>query len=349
MPVLLQVPPSTQLAFNGLKTAPTHPEETKNIIQDVIAEAKKNFKPGLNIPPSLLKDKKDSCFPTYDAHHIEGTNFIAASGPREPDQVAKLIENTAFNKKAPVKKIIALGAHLGADPFHVLGRDFYNYCTSFQKYASYGSYQVKSEKTWGTPSEDNSSIYPEGMIQSTLFIRRKTPCLTMLFCHKCLKPPVETPLNVTFIPLFDMESIDLNTTDSSNPISSTTPYQRRAILWQLFQESKEEKILIHCAAGLGRTGHLILMFEIMKEYEKIFSSEKPDLIAAEIHKILDRIRLNRPGLVLNEKQFVDAIHNAGILYHFGLKQKPLKKPEEDHAKTRTIYVKASGTDNKYLA
>lgn len=118
-------------------------------------------------------------------------------------------------------------------------------------------------------------------------------------------------LNVISIPIVDMKTIDL-IHDNHN--------QLKHLLWKIYKISLKEPVLIHCAAGIGRTGHLVLMLEIIKHYEKIFSSQKPDLIANEIYEVLERIRQNRPALVANKEQFIEAIRNAEIMHHYILEQ-----------------------------
>jgi hypothetical protein len=40
---------------------------------------------------------------------------------------------------------------------------------------------------------------------------------------------------------------------------------------------------------LGRTAHLILMLEILRYYEKLFASQNPQIIASEIHEMVNHI------------------------------------------------------------
>jgi hypothetical protein len=64
--------------------------------------------------------------------------------------------------------------------------------------------------------------------------------------------------------------------------------------------------------------------EILKNYDRLFISHDPKIIAAGIHEILNRIRRNRPGLVEAEMQFEEAIRNAEILYQYALKKEYIK-------------------------
>ena len=51
----------------------------------------------------------------------------------------------------------------------------------------------------------------------------------------------------------------------------------KELLWQLSQQTSP--LLIHCKAGIGRTGHLILTLELIKHYSEIFASNEPTKIA----------------------------------------------------------------------
>lgn len=69
-------------------------------------------------------------------------------------------------------------------------------------------------------------------------------------------------------------------------------------------------MLAHCAAGLGRTGHFILIMLILKQYDSIFDSSSPATCAQKIHDILNTMRKVRPRLINTKSQFTNAIRNA---------------------------------------
>lgn len=92
------------------------------------------------------------------------------------------------------------------------------------------------------------------------------------------------------------------------------------VLWNLYQKYLTQLIVVHCAAGAGRTGQLILMFELVKHHKEIDVIKDPVGKAKAILAILDRLRLNRPALVLTTDQLEHAIRGAEALYQYGLKQ-----------------------------
>jgi hypothetical protein len=108
----------------------------------------------------------DELFPDYNASSIEGSNLVAAKGPRDLEDVAQLIKNTVFNNKKPISVIVALGTnavhpvdlqkkakshHGSAEDDHHLGSyDFVGY------FLKDNSYKYKDDKE--QPSQGYSLI-----------------------------------------------------------------------------------------------------------------------------------------------------------------------------------------------
>jgi len=111
-----------------------------------------------------------------------------------------------------------------------------------------------------------------------------------------------------------------------------------------------ENILIHCTAGAGRTGHLILTFELLKYYHEIFSSQDPVIISNKILEIVERIRQNRPALIATTEQFNEAIKNADILYRYALEKKYIQAgmPVHESVLSRLSGQKEQGSRDNIL-
>ncbi len=255
--------------------------------------------------------RKENHFTYYSVSKIQESNFIAAAGPKSAaiptnisanmvnESVEDLIDDTLFNDKFPIANIIALGMNISREKAKKV--DFWDYCTQSEK-TQIGKYDVNPlirDYSHRTIHSD-----PKGMVKSTLTVS---------------KGKSQKELNVTFIFLRDNAAIDL----SDDRIKEE--------LWQQYQLSKTQKILVHCASGVGRTGHLILTLEILKNYDKIFAGNDVQASAREIHSILNRIRVNRPALVNTKDQFKAAIKNAHILHQHALEKKYIssskKSPE----------------------
>lgn len=286
------------------------------------------------VPIASSFQYKDDDFPSYPANKIPDSQLIAAVGPSK-GQVARLFQNTVFNKTHPVKEIISLGYSLSNSSNMEKQCDFYEYFSVANTQEEFYSrspeasnsdvvYRVISTDITGkmVSSQKDPSYFPEDIIVSTLTIMDSDT-------NNEKGQPAIKSLHVTLYPIQDSGWIDLN--DKISPHSfdkSILPAEKRKkILWDLFKKSLTEPVLIHCKAGLGRTGHLVLTFELLKHYHEITQSHNPQLIANEILKVLDRIRLARPGLVSSIEQFTYAIRNADSLYRFALEMKYIQLGE----------------------
>lgn len=74
--------------------------------------------------------------------------------------------------------------------------------------------------------------------------------------------------------------------------------------------------------GIGRTGHFILMLELMKlffEPDFFIKNKTSDQILEVCLAKLEQIRKDRPGLVNLHVQFKYAIRNAFAMFQYALK------------------------------
>ena len=321
----------------------TATQSSPSLLDNVITEARKNFISGYTnnkeIAAKLREEKslknrflnffkhrefmlrkehnyleyKDKDFATYDANHIPGSKFIAAYGPKDSADLKNLFDDIIFNPKHPVKQIISLGSHLGTNLESPVFQDFCDYAVTERKDQKIGPYHLTVERISGKASysHDGKECYPHDVIESRLIIKRDAD-------DKNHIAAAEHQVNVTVFGVIDNQSISLHQKNNNQP--ATHDMQKLEALWQLYQKSLQEHVLIHCAAGVGRTGHLILTFEILKHHDTIFASSDPVKIADEIHKVLLRIRSGRPAAVNTPLQYEESIRNAEILYHYGLEK-----------------------------
>lgn len=289
-------------------------------VYDIIQIASKDFKPGYKISKEFKskESKSSERFPrnkdlrfTYNANLIAETNFIAAVGPQTYRDFDTLLLNTVFHPSLPTRKIIALGHDL-----HQEGRkhhtDFVDYFITMPEQTKRRySFSINKDKL-NIPYEISKGldtkhlpVVPKGIGQSYVNVYPKNE-----------KENVRE-LEVTCIPLLDNHSIYLDYLDD---LDNDRDNLKKELLWKIIKESKSERFLVHCAAGIGRTGHLILTLEIVKHYKEIFEAKDPNVAAAKILEIVNRMRKDRYCLIQVTEQLEGAIRNAHILYQYGLKK-----------------------------
>ncbi len=236
---------------------------------------------------------------TINANVITDTPFIASEGPQNLYHLGQFFENTVFNQKLPIKKVVALGECL-SDGHHY--QDFYEYCL-YPRDEIAGSYLFSVE-------DKHEQNYTINILGSQF-----CPAKNVIQSHLTIYPQdaKESELDVTLIKLKDNYPIHL-TSDT------------KEALWKIYNDSKNENILIHCASGIGRTGHLIFTLELLRHYKAIYEAENVEIAAEKIMEIVNRLRKDRFCLIHVEEQFTYAISNAQELYKYGLEKGYIQKP-----------------------
>jgi len=326
---------SLSKSLTELKISSFREVKNEELIDQVVAEAEKLFvdghkkheelKENIQKNPSIIDkirpDTKNGCFHqykdnnfiSYDANQIEGTNFIASAGPK-PLDVGNFLKSMAFNNHLEIKEIVALGAYLGSD-YYEESQDFCDYMSESNIFFNHSDFIVVDvDKISGQIDRTLLGLcLPQTIVKSKLTLKLYEGEYTTFTAHELVKIK---KMNVTLYPLSDGRPIKLSQMKPGQELEQTLE-----ILWQLFQKSLKEYIVVHCAAGLGRTGHLILFLELLKHYDEIFASQDPVIIAKEILKVLERLRKNRPSLVLEISQFSHAIRNTEILHRYDLRNR----------------------------
>lgn len=290
-------------------------EQNDLLLAAVLEEAKKRFVNGYKTNEkfkakieidSELKAKthcaskfpqyKDALYPDYNMNRIKDTLFVASAGPKTAIEASAFVYQTLLHPKAPTHHIVALGAELGYRPTDP--KDFYEYCYKSSQRLFHDLF-MNVERVRGDALYTEYGTYkPTSVIESNLTIVGR----------KDLKP-----LYVTLFPLED-----------NAPLNFQKHPDLKDRLLEWFERTKDQTVVVHCAGGIGRTGHFILMMTLFKHYKDIFASQNPVQIAEKIHAWLDTIREHRPALVATLPQFLKAIENAHVLYQYKL-EKTLKE------------------------
>lgn len=238
---------------------------------------------------------------TINANKIADTHFIASEGPQNLEDVDALFANTLFNKKIPITQIVALGSclSLGGSGY----QDFYEYILRERTNEVTGTYRYTIDKKSqigsysSNTAGDGRQFYPNSIVQSRLLVQK----------NEMKNAP--RALDITLIPISDNATFNL-AEDKDNTLKEA--------LWKTYNKSRNENLLIHCASGIGRTGHLILIMELLKHYKEIYEAENIDVASDKILEIINRIRAERFSLIQVKEQFTDAIRIAQVLYKYGL-------------------------------
>ena len=346
----------TPTLFATSSTAKEHPLTETNFIDTIIMEAEKGFVSGTmkNIhlnnhlkaqeaiayrfahPFHLLANKickkndnfleyKDKDYPNYNANHILDGKCVAAAGPTGISSLQQFFEEVILNPGKPIKQIIALGHELTTESDKFFKQDYYDYCVSERVNQQIGPYQLTVERISGNPQfdENRHSCFPNGTIQSRLTIHRDADETNHL-------PAITQQVDVTLFDIVDNTPLKLEHVSTPRHIYS----HKTEILWNLYEKSQHEPVLIHCAAGVGRTGQQLLTFELVKHHDQVFNSNDPVIIGNNICHMLEEIRKHRPAAVNTLAQFKEAIRNADILFHYGLDKKLQNEPSAITTMTR---------------
>jgi protein tyrosine phosphatase len=261
----------------------------------------------LNLDATSILNPWDIYFPQcvdknfgIDANHIEGTNIIVSRGPGVRSLEADFIKDTIFNEQYPVKEIVALGTKVGPKG------DFRDIYLTPRKNEEFGNYLLTIEEKQDLTKiekDEKNNIPVKELTESTVQITEKTS-----LDEKNTKTR-ETSFHVTIFPVEDNDFFDLSN-DPNDKIKEA--------VWEILFKLQTENVLIHCAAGMGRSGTFAALLEILNNYQTIYQEE-----GSAYQKILDvvqKIRKDRLCLIGKKIQFEKVITSADVLYEYGFKK-----------------------------
>jgi protein tyrosine phosphatase len=338
LPLLLDKPFSCSHSRNYLWSKQGVIDEAKLIqrMDSIIDLATKDFKTGHEVNSALIEKLKtspsfidklhkneqvmelkegkishawlqyeDKAFGGYNANKIKGNPFIAASGPKNINDLEQFI--TAIIKSPyHIEEVVCIGNVMK-------GTDFFNY------YHFDGELETPLYRISSKVLEKKDHEY---LISDLTIINKKDN--------------TTYHLKVNNLMVMDNHSLDIAYLLSSN----NTRYLD--ILLGIHQSTREKEALVHCKYGVGRTGFFIYLMKLMEQYDFIFHSNDNAVVAKCFHTLLDEIRKNRPQLVTELAQFKAAIKGAFYLHYY---QSLVMKKENALEKEQSSLKHYSGTSH----
>lgn len=305
----------SRLFSTALSNAPVQ-FPSQQYISRLVETALLNFVPGLKsnlhhtITQDLRVDRERKQFVSRITHHntpiltaIHGTNLFATEAPRNADQAVELMDALHFQG---VNELVLLVNSLSktTNPKSPLNVDSYDYLhqdTNTSHARIHSDFKLHTGVVSVDCVSNEITFNPPTVIEVGLDVKRD-------------QMPVQR-VKATLFSVVD------NMTHELNDVSK----QR---IWDIHRAALSGRVAVHCRAGVGRTGEFILTLELLRHFKKVFVASMTIKEAADIiQTIVERIRLNRPGLVLTTDQFQSAIKNSAEIYQYALKNRHIKSIE----------------------
>ena len=293
------------------------------VIAKTLAEAKRLFVPGKENIKKVLSSttanstrRSNGCLLDanipYNATLIN-SNIVAAKIPTYKN-FGMFIYSLLLNTKFKAQKIIALGPHMGQQKKDNTARpDFYDCCIlPPEKQNIYKildqQYQVNIETAWEKPGKFwQQRCWTEEVLQTRLTV----------------KPAFAYPMAANFF-AFEADVTFITNHDDNEPLIIEDKY--KDLYWELYQQSLSCRTVVLCADGATVTGQLILLFEILRNFDSLFRHSNPAENAKSLIELLVVMRQDRPGLVDTFEHFEHTVKNACMLHqHKTLQMVPLTR------------------------
>lgn len=257
---------------------------------------------------------KDHNFNFWPTNQIDHQSLYMTKGPKSVNY--ELLEKFFFELLDPAKKnqsdiqyIVALG-HPASTMDLLNDKDFIDYFSDTHFFM------------FKHPHDTSISVHVISRCDHRHDVmNRYSLHFTLTFLHNGIKEEFEKDIILFHIPVDDCQPYHLPDDQLDN------------LLTELLGAINDKKgVLIHCQAGLGRSGQLVatLLLAEDQNFEKIFSDKNEEQIFQNITTLIEqKIRKYRPGALLTKEQILTSIEDA-IRYH------NLKKQERENYEQRAL-------------
>lgn len=251
---------------------------------------------------------EEKTFPGLDANTIPNSPWIAASGPSYADSesLSRFLKAIS-NSEKPVDTIVALGEKIALKEGDE-NCDFMNYFLMAPgETLETKNFSVATKEITDDYDAKKDGPTPKTVTQSKIVITNK---LTK----------EEREIDVIFIPVKDNTAIDL---------SQDTDGKIRAALAEIAERAKREdrNILVHCRAGMGRTGGLITGITCANDAKAIYGAKNVAEAASVVVEDVYHVRGNRMSLMQESCQLLGALQVAETLYRHDLEHNKVQTEE----------------------
>jgi protein tyrosine phosphatase len=253
-------------------------------------------------PSGKRQSERSTEFETHDAHRMGKDSHLIASKAPKDGNLRSFAEEMFFRREKPITQVVALIDEAALPDQESDFYDCMDYCVTPGKreWAGYTFDVVPESKG------DFGQVALRDVVKSKTTVSKSNTEKAVSF-------------STTVIPLADKHYFELS--DKTTTLNET--------IWGIYKISQKEDVVVHCQAGLNRTGFFILTLEILKNYDTIFASKNAAEISQNIFGILEGMRHIRAGMMNNEAQYKAAIRNAHVLHQHGLKKGYIRVPVEE--------------------
>lgn len=340
--------PATNILQEKRQEEPLFEKKNPLEIDKIIEKASSTFVDG-TVYAKAFKTKHDLeflCNYLNSITWIPGSNLIAAVAPH---MIKNALVQLNYLKKHNVSQIIGLGNYL-ANKYALSDinyADFVDYCLEKRTLLSEEDAQTKLIVSAADRLDISNTI---SAIEYANKGNRRPQNLLHHSRLNYMTNQSEFKLDFHFFRLEGLNHHRLSESQKQGFINlnEDTNDQMKSAIWTIYQKSLKEPVLVQCANGTGRTGHFILMLEILKNYEAIVNSKSIENAVQQIHGLLENIRGLQPMMVHNREQFEKAIHNASEIYQYALKKGFIKQETALETEKTALTQKMSETQNPQL-
>ncbi len=300
--------------------------EKHSIIKKLFVEEKEANAPSIRLRYSRHGRASiiDPQFPFYDANTItlgKSRKVIASAAPRKIVDVEAFFDLIVQENVKHIKPVIDL-LHQSDNPEQIRDCQDYFFSKAGMK-KTFGRYIVVVEKTKYHVSETDKQ---QGRGKKKCLEILKTlssDTLQALYPHMNRSAKFYLLIQNTVTQKTHRVIVHFHKTkDNTPPVNENSTEHDVEQFSKEYLSSKKELMLIHCAAGIGRTGFTVLLGFLLDEAETIFDPQlSAEAAADKIAEILRLIRQTRPLLVVTHEQYEQAIHTAKRIYVMQLKSK----------------------------